>query len=197
MADISAIEAHKRDHRKVQLSTEPRRLYHYGRLAAHLLGYVGEIRKKNWLRICFPTRCPAPRFGQSGRGKDLQQILFGQDGSRQVLVNSMGQEVGRLEEKDSVIGGEIQLTLDLIFSLLPKKPWRIKSERLLPWIRAAANSCDGKRPSFDPNDFRRTYPKKKWADLVNSSGPANAEPSYQNSYSPRFHYSTDHGGGRP
>ena len=64
--DISVIEAHKRDHPEVQLGTEPRRLYHYGRLAAHLLGYVGEISEKELASNIFPGAVSGSLIGQSG-----------------------------------------------------------------------------------------------------------------------------------
>jgi len=185
ISDISVIEAHKRDHPEVQLSTEPRRLYHYGRLAAHLLGYVGEISEKELASNMFPDSVSGSQIGQSGVERMYNRILFGKDGSRQVLVNSMGQEVGRLEEIDSVIGGEIQLTLDLDLQSIAEKSLEDKVGAIVAMdprngeILAMASA-----PSFDPNDFSTRISEEKWAELKNHPDRPMQNRAIQNSYSP-------------
>ena len=113
MEDISIIEAHRRDHPEIQLGPEPRRLYHYGKLAAHLLGYVGEISEQDLAAKTFPGATSGSLVGQAGIERIYNHLLVGKDGERQVLVDSMGREVGLVDETDSIIGGEVQLTLDL------------------------------------------------------------------------------------
>jgi penicillin-binding protein 2 len=185
MADISVIETHKRDHPEVQLSTEPRRLYHYGRLAAHLLGYVGEISEKELASNMFPDSVSGSQIGQSGVERTYNRTLFGKDGSRQVLVNSMGQEVGRLEEIDSVIGGEIQLTLDLDLQSVAEKALEDKVGAIVAMDpRSGEILAMASAPSFDPNDFSTRISEDKWAELVNHPDRPMQNRAIQNSYSP-------------
>jgi penicillin-binding protein 2 len=185
MADISVIESHKRDYPEVQLSTEPRRLYHYGRLAAHLLGYVGEISEKELASNMFPGSVSGSQIGQSGVERTYNRILFGKDGSRRVLVNSMGQEVGRLEEIDSVIGGEIQLTLDLDLQSVAEKALEDKVGAIVAMDpRSGEILAMASAPSFDPNDFSTSISEEKWAELRNHLGRPMQNRAIQNSYSP-------------
>jgi penicillin-binding protein 2 len=185
MEDISVIEAHKRDHPEVQLSPEPRRLYHYGKLAAHLLGYVGEISEKELASNIFPGAASGSQIGQSGVERAYNRILIGKDGVRQVLVNSMGQEVGRLDETDSVIGGEIQLTLDMDLQSIAEQALEDKVGAIVAMDpRSGEILLMASSPTFDPNDFSTRISEEKWAELVNHPDRPMQNRAIQNSYSP-------------
>jgi penicillin-binding protein 2 len=121
MEDISVIEAHRRDHPEIQLGPEPRRLYKFGKQAAHLMGYVGEISERDLAGKTFPGATAGSLVGQTGIERFYNHLLAGKDGERQVLVDSMGREVGLVDEIDSVIGGEVQLTIDLDLQSVAEK----------------------------------------------------------------------------
>jgi penicillin-binding protein 2 len=185
MQDISVIEAHRRDHPEIQLGPEPRRLYHYGTLAAHLLGYVGEISEEDLANNTFPGAKSGSLVGQSGVERIYDRLLAGTDGERQVLVDSVGREVGLFNEIDSVIGGEVQLTLDLDLQSIAEKTLEGKVGALVAMdprngeILAMASS-----PSFDPNDFSTRMPASTWNELVNNPDRPMQNRAIQNSYSP-------------
>jgi penicillin-binding protein 2 len=140
MEDISIIEAHQRDHPEIRLGLEPRRLYHYGRLAAHLLGYLGEISEEELAANKFPGVTSGSFVGRSGVERFYNHLLMGKDGVRQVLVNSRGREMNLVSETDSVIGNEVQLTLDLNLQQIAERRWRIRLGRWSPWIPATGRS---------------------------------------------------------
>lgn len=185
MEDISIVEGHRRDHPEIQLGPEPRRLYHYGRLAAHLLGYVGEISEKELASNQFPGVASGSLIGQSGVERTYNKILIGRDGTRQVLVDSLGREVGLLDETDSIVGGEVQLTLDLELQSIAEKTLEDKVGAIAAMdprngeILAMASS-----PSFDPNDFSTRISESAWAQLVNHPDRPMQNRAIQNSYSP-------------
>jgi penicillin-binding protein 2 len=185
MQDISVIEAHRRDHPEIQLGPEPRRLYHYGTLAAHLLGYVGEISEEDLTNNTFPGSKPGSLVGQSGVERIYNQLLAGKDGERQVLVDSMGREVGLFNEIDSVIGGEVQLTLDLDLQSIAEKALEGKVGAIVAMdprngeILAMASS-----PSFNPNDFSTHMSASTWNELINNPDRPMQNRAIQNSYSP-------------
>jgi penicillin-binding protein 2 len=185
MEDISIIEGHRRDHPEIQLGPEPRRLYHYAKLAAHLLGYVGEISEKELASNQFPGVTSGSLIGQSGVERTYNKILIGKDGARQVLVDSLGREVGLLDETNSVIGGEIQLTLDLELQTIAEQALDGKVGAIAAMdprtgeILAMASS-----PTFDPNDFATRISDSTWAQLVNHPDRPMQNRAIQNSYSP-------------
>jgi penicillin-binding protein 2 len=185
MQDISLIEAYRGDHPEIQLGPEPRRLYHYGKLAAHLLGYLGEISEEELSEDRFPGAKSGSLVGQSGVERIYNHFLVGKDGERQVLVDSMGREVGLLSEVDSTIGGEVQLTLDLDLQAVAEKALEGKVGSIIAMdprngeILAMANS-----PSYDPNDFSTHISENDWRRLINDPQSPMQNRAIQSSYSP-------------
>lgn len=185
MEDISVIEAHRRDHPEIKLGPEPRRLYHYGRLAAHLLGYLGEITEQELAGNKFPGATSGTLVGRSGIENFYNQILVGRDGVRQVLVDSMGREVGLFRETDSVIGNEIQLTLDLELQAIAERKLENKVGAVVALdprngeILVMASS-----PSFDPNSFSTRISETEWNALMGNPDRPMQNRAIHNSYSP-------------
>ncbi len=185
MEDISIIEAHRRDHPEIQLGPEPRRLYHYGKVAAHLLGYVGEISEQELKSNAIPGAKSGSIVGQSGVERTYNRILTGQDGERQVLVDSMGREVGFVNETDPTMGAELLLTIDLDLQLAAEAALQDKVGAIVAMdprngeILVMASS-----PSFDPNAFSTHISEKEWGALVNHRDRPMQNRAIQNSYSP-------------
>jgi penicillin-binding protein 2 len=185
MDDISAIEAHRRDHPEIELGPEPRRLYRYGKLAAHLVGYVGEISEHDLAAKTFPGAVSGSLVGRTGIERYYNQLLVGKDGERQVLVDSIGREVGLVNERDSVIGGEVRLTLDLDLQSVAEKLLEDKVGAIVAMdprngeILAMASA-----PSFDPNAFSPRISSDAWNDLIGDPDSPMQNRSIQNSYSP-------------
>jgi penicillin-binding protein 2 len=183
--DISIIEAHRRDHPEVQLGPEPRRLYHYGKLAAHLLGYVGEISEQDLAGSVFPGSRVGSLVGKTGIERNYNKYLTGKDGERHVLVDSMGRENGVVDESESVIGNEIQLTLDLELQSIAEKALEGKVGSVVAMdprngeILVMASS-----PSFDPNVFSPRISTNEWSVLRNDPDRPMQNRAIQNSYSP-------------
>lgn len=185
MEDISVIEAHRRDHPEIQLGPEPRRLYRYGKLAAHLMGYVGEISEQDLTAGTFQGAASGSLVGQAGIERFYNHLLVGTDGERQVLVDSMGREVGLVDETDSMIGGEVQLTLDLDLQSIAENALEEKVGAIVAMdprtgeILAMASS-----PSFDPNNFSPRISGDAWNQLINDPDRPMQNRAIQNSYSP-------------
>ena len=185
MEDISIIEAHQRDHPEIRLELEPRRLYHYGKLASHLLGYLGEISEEELGKDKFPGISAGSFVGRSGVERIYNNSLTGKDGVRQVLINSRGREVDLVNETDSVIGNEIQLTLDLNLQQIAEKALEGKVGAVVAMdprngeILVMASS-----PSFDPNAFSSRMSGSEWSALIEQPDRPMQNRAIQNSYSP-------------
>ncbi len=183
--DISTIEAHRREHPEIQLGPEPRRLYHYGNTAAHLLGYVGEISEQDLKNNVFPGAKAGSFVGQIGVERTYNWILVGKDGERHVLVDSIGREVGFFNETNSVIGGEIQITIDLDLQIAAEKALQDKVGAIVAIdprngeILAMASS-----PSYDPNVFATRISQNEWNYLVNHPYRPMQNRAIQSSYPP-------------
>jgi penicillin-binding protein 2 len=185
MEDVSVIEAHKAIYPEIQVVFEPRRLYHYGELAAHLLGYVGEVTEEELTENLFPGAKSGSLVGRSGVERIYNHLLVGEDGERQVLVDSVGREVGLLSETDPVIGNEVRLTLDLDLQSVAEKSMEGKVGAIVAMdprngeILAMTSS-----PSFDPNAFSTRISRNEWNELLNNPDHPMQNRAIQNSHSP-------------
>ncbi len=183
--DISIVEAHRRDHPEIQLGPEPRRLYRYGKTAAHVLGYVGEVSEDELTGNLVPGARTGDLIGKSGLEKTYNKCLTGQDGRRQILVDSVGREVGLLDQQDSIVGGEVQVTLDLGLQRVAENLLEDKVGAIVAMdprngeILVMASS-----PSFDPNSFSTRISEEDWNLLINDPDHPLQNRAIQNSYSP-------------
>ena len=91
---------------------------------------------------------------------------MGVDGMRRSVVNSVGREVGRLEQTDAVPGKPIRLTIDYDLQLV--------AEEILVGKKGAVVALDpedgevlamASQPSYDPNDFAVRISKDEWQSL--------------------------------
>jgi penicillin-binding protein 2 len=183
--DVSIVEAHKREHPEMQLGPAPRRLYRFGNLAAHVLGYVGEIPEDDLAANTFPGAQSGDLVGRTGVERIYNQCLMGQNGAREVLVDSLGRELGVVAEKPAVIGGDLRLTLD--YDL------QTQAETLLAGNVGAIVAMDPRNgqilamagaPSFNPNSFSSRISAADWTALINNPDHPLQNRAVQNTYPP-------------
>ena len=62
-------------------------------MAAHLFGYVGEVSEAQLARPDYQGIEPGAIVGQAGVEQAYNQLLMGDDGAREVVVNSLGREI--------------------------------------------------------------------------------------------------------
>ncbi|MDT8070814.1 MAG: penicillin-binding protein 2 [Terriglobia bacterium] len=166
--ELAFIEAHRNEYPELDTITVHRRLYPKNGFMAHLIGYVGEVSDDMLNSPRFEVYNPGDIVGISGVEAEYNDILMGQNGSRRVLVNSRGKEVGELSEKPAIPGKSLKLTIDLDI--------QIAAEEALGDKNGAIVAMDPKtgeilamvsRPTFDPNDFAVRISSKEWSQLVN------------------------------
>jgi penicillin-binding protein 2 len=164
-ADIAFIEAHRADLPLLELVMEHRRRYPRDGFLAHVIGYVGEVSQQQVERSGGRYRS-GDVVGKAGLERQYNEILMGTNGFRRALVNSLGKEVGRLQEKSPVSGTSIQLTIDLDLQqaaeagLLGQKGAVVALDPRSGEILAMAS-----HPAPDPNLFAVRIPREEWQRL--------------------------------
>ena len=165
--ELAFIEAHRDDLPELETIVAHRRLYPKNGFAAHLIGYVGEVSEDMLDMPQFELYDPGDIVGRSGVEQQYNHILMGKNGSRRVLVNSRGREVGRLGQVPAEPGKELKLTLDLDV--------QIAAESALEGHNGAIVALDPRtgevlalvsRPTFDPNHFTVRISPEEWNNLV-------------------------------
>lgn len=164
------IEAHRDEFPELETLMVHRRLYPKDGFMAHLIGYVGEVSEDMLNSEQFETYERGDIVGQSGVELEYNDVLMGQDGSRKVLVNSKGKEVGRPKDANvpAVAGQKLRLTIDLDLQKAAEVAMEGKNGAIV-----AMNPRNGEilamvsRPVFDPNDFAVHISRDEWNQLIN------------------------------
>jgi penicillin-binding protein 2 len=102
----------------------PLRTYPQGTLAAHLVGYVGEISAEELEREERADYRPGDLIGWSGLERTYEAALRGTEGVRRLEVNARGQVLRTLQEDLPVAGADLTLTVDLEAQRLTERALR-------------------------------------------------------------------------
>src|SRR5262249_4834249 len=113
VSDIAFVKAHRYELPEISVELQPRRRYTGGELAAHALGYVGEVTETQLTTPEFMDFRSGDQVGQTGLERQYNNVLRGQDGFKRVVVNSFGREMGKLEEQEATPGNDLVTTIDL------------------------------------------------------------------------------------
>jgi penicillin-binding protein 2 len=164
-ADVAFIESHRADIPLLEMLMVHRRRYLPGGFMAHASGYVGEVSEKQIESSGGKLR-PGDIAGQTGLEREYNELLVGTDGMRRVIVNSVGKEMGHLEQQEAIPGKQIQLTIDYDLQQV--------AEAGLGSKRGAVVALDpqtgeilafASHPAMDPNDFAVRVSKEEWQSL--------------------------------
>jgi penicillin-binding protein 2 len=171
-AELAFVESHKDANTFPELEVihVQHRLYPRDGLAAHVIGYVGEVSETELESPDFARFHQGDVIGKDGIEREYNDQLMGVDGQRRVEVDSFGNERRILaDDKEAIPGKSLQTTLDLDLQAV--------AELTLENRRGAVVALDPRngevlamvsRPAFDPNLFAGRIRSKDWKDLVDN-----------------------------
>ncbi len=161
------IAAHSNELPELETIDEERRLYPRDGFASHLIGYVGEVSEEMLNDPRYAAYEPGDVVGKSGVEESYDQVLRGQDGSRDVVVDSHGREVGYLRTQHAIPGQDLRLTIDNDLQRAAELALGNRDGAIV-----AMDPRNGEilalvsRPSFDPNAFAVRIDRAAWNKLV-------------------------------
>lgn len=109
---LAYLENHNQEFSGIRIEVQPVRVYHYKDLAAHAIGYLGSINKKELEKADREVYSGGDLIGKSGLEKIREADLRGEKGYNSSEVNARGFEQQTLTGVEPLPGREIQLTLD-------------------------------------------------------------------------------------
>ena len=163
------IAAHRDELPELETLDEQRRLYPRDGFAAHLIGYVDEVSEKMLYDPSYAFYSPGDVVGRSGVEQTYDALLRGVDGSRDVIVNSHGKELGHLGQELAIPGKDLRLTIDLDVQMAAEKALEGKIGAIV-----AMDPHTGEilamvsRPTFDPNQFSVRLTRNYWNEILNN-----------------------------
>jgi penicillin-binding protein 2 len=162
------IAAHANELPELETIEQERRLYPSNGFAAHLLGYVGEVSEdmlENNPRFAFYQ--PGDVVGRAGVEESYDPILRGQDGSRDIIVDSRGRELGLLGIEPATPGKSIRLTIDLDIQRAAEKALGPREGAIVAIDpRTGGVLAMVSHPAYDPNEFIGGIGRKQWDALI-------------------------------
>jgi len=161
------VEAHRNELPELETIDEERRLYPRDGFAAHLIGYVGEVSEEDLNNPRYAAYEPGDVVGKAGIEETYDELLRGQDGSRDVIVDSHGREVGYLRTQHALPGQDLRLTID---NDLQRAAELALGDRTGAVVAMDPRNGDilalVSRPSFDPNAFSVRINRADWNKLI-------------------------------
>jgi penicillin-binding protein 2 len=165
--EVAFIAAHKNELPELETIEEARRLYPRDGFAAHLIGYVGEVSEDDLNNPRYAADEPGDVVGKAGVEETYDDLLRGQDGSRDVIVDSHGREVGFFGMQHAIPGQDLKLTID--------NDIQRAAEVALGSAPGAVVVMDPRNgdilamvshPAYDPNDFAVKISRDEWSSLI-------------------------------
>jgi penicillin-binding protein 2 len=171
-AQITALAEYSNQLEGVEVDIEAVRNYPNGDLAAHILGYTGELNDEELAKRKSEGYRMGDIVGQMGVEQAFEEKLRGEWGGQQVEVDGAGQVLRVLGQKKAKSGKDVQLTLDLKVQKA--------AEAALGNRKGAIVALDPNngavlamvsRPTFDPNIFSTRITAATWKQLQGKGNP--------------------------
>ncbi|HMK43131.1 MAG TPA: penicillin-binding protein 2 [Dissulfurispiraceae bacterium] len=184
-AEVARIEAHKSDFPGLFIETDIGREYPLGKVAAHLIGYLGRIPPGQSGNPEFRNLPPDAMIGQWGVEKMYDRDLRGTPGERVIEVNALGRELRLIRENQPAVGKDVHLSIDIGIQKAVEHSFGDKAGALV-----ALNPNTGEvlalesLPSFDPNVFTQGIKPSDWKSLMDNKKKPMLNRALQSQYPP-------------
>lgn len=151
----------------IDIEMKPVREYPNGQLAAHLLGYLGEISEQELESESYNAYNPGDYTGKSGIERSWERELHGTDGGRQIEVDARGRYLKTVSESTPTIGNSVVLTVDLE---LQKRAEQAFGDKAGAAVVMDVNSGEilafSSNPGFDPALFTGRMSAAQWKEYL-------------------------------
>ena len=171
-AQITAMEEYSDQLEGVEVDIEAVRDYPNGDLAAHVLGYTGELNDEELAKRKAEGYRMGDIVGQMGVEQAFEDKLRGEWGGQQVEVDGAGRVLRVLGQKPAHAGKDVHLTIDLDVQKAAEAALGDHKGAIV-----ALNPKNGSvlamvsRPTFDPNIFSTRITSETWKQLQGKDHP--------------------------
>ena len=159
----------------LELVVDYLRIYPYGEVGAHKIGYLTTNDKKDLIYGSFLSTRP----GVAGLEKKFNDQLQGKLGTKYLLVDSKGREIKKIEFDFKKVGvktkkgNPLDLTVDIeLEKLIFDSFGDLNGAAMVHDINTGEILAMVSKPSFDPNIFSQPISNEDWNKLIkNKSKP--------------------------
>lgn len=147
----------------IEIEMKPVREYTSSQLAAHLLGYIGEVSETELNTSGFEDYNSGDYIGKNGIERALENELHGTDGGRQLEVDARGRVLRTISESRPTVGNSVMLTIDAAVQKQAEQAFGDQAGAAV-----AMDVTNGEilafvsNPGFDPSLFSGKLPADVW-----------------------------------
>jgi len=166
--ELTFVEAHKGSDAfpEMELIKSQYRIYPQDGLAAHLLGYVGEINEAELNSPEWASHNPGDVIGKVGIERFYNELLTGIDGQRRVRVDNRMNTRQVLGIKEAQPGKDLKLTIDLDLQAVAELAMQNKRGAVVALDpRTGEVLAFVSTPAFNPNHFVGRIVNREWRAL--------------------------------
>jgi penicillin-binding protein 2 len=163
---LAKIEANSYRLPGVYVEVEPVRSYRFPGMAAHVLGYLGEITEEELAKPEYEDYTGGDDIGRTGLEKTYEKVLRGSRGMREVEVDALGRKLRVLDEKDPIPGHGLWLTIDAQLQYRAEELMKDQEGAVVAVdVKTGAIKAMVSSPSFDENLFVKGIKPDDWKML--------------------------------
>jgi len=167
--EVAFVEAHRgmAGYPDMELIREQRRLYPSNGIAAHLVGYVGEVSERELDTLEYARYKEGDVIGKFGVERSHNNVLMGEDGQRRVVVDNRGNQRYNIGQKPARPGENLNLTIDLDLQVVAELAMNGKRGSVV-----ALDPRNGEvlamvsRPTFDANKLSGRIRAEDWRNII-------------------------------
>lgn len=179
LAKVAYLEEHGPEFPGVSVETRAVREYPQGDLAAHVLGYTGEISESQLNDPAFDGYDPTDVVGRAGAEAAFETALQGDRGSRRLEVDAAGNPRRIIAETEPTPGRDVVLTIDSDVQKVAERALAealvdARKEKFYKAKAGAAVAVDVRNgevlamaslPTYDPTVFLGGISQSQWRSL--------------------------------
>src|SRR5215471_1696589 len=166
---VSEVEINLPDLPGISIEVDQKRVYPFGGIAAHILGYVAAPNEDELQTNNDPLlSLPGIRIGKNGLERQYESPLRGQAGQSELEVNSVGRVIRELAREEGTPGKDLVTSLDVGLQHFVQQ--RISAEfsgaAVVMDIYTGDILAMASTPTFDPAAFYRGLTPNEWQGLM-------------------------------
>lgn len=207
---VAYVEEESMNMKGVEIASESVRVYPNGKVASHILGYMGAISDTQYEEYVNEKGYNSDDLiGKDGIEGSMESYLRGKDGVKTILINSYGNYMETLSDEEPVAGKNVYLTIDMDLQKVAEKALEkavkatsagtyfeskygnikmTKYEKCQSGAVVALDVATGEvlamasYPDYDPNIFAEGISTKDWASVqaYNPRDSLSPAPLYNN-----------------
>jgi penicillin-binding protein 2 len=183
--EIARIEARRSDFPGLFIETDVGREYLFGKVGAHIIGYLGKITTYQLNNPDLRHFPPDALIGQWGVEALFDNQLRGVPGERIIEVDALGRELRMIQGSPPVKGNDITLSIDINIHKAVEDAFGDKAGALVA-IKPDSGEILALEslPSFDPNIFSIGIAYNDWKSLMEDKKKPMLNRAVQSQYPP-------------